>query len=96
MYVEQIVQYPTQIKELSLQEPRVDLRPFKKLEHVGRRDELQDGTEHLKGRGPVFAGGEEGPIVSRRNATERIFRACLGSNRTCRRRRLRQSTEHPK
>jgi hypothetical protein len=70
----------------------VDFRPFKELEHVGRRDELQDGTEHLKRRGSVFAGGEEGPVVSRRNATERIFRPCLGSNRCCcccRRRRLR-------
>jgi hypothetical protein len=66
----------------------MDLRPFKELEHVGRRNELQDGTEHLKGRGPVFAGGEEGPDVSRRNATEHIFRPCLGSNR-CRRRRRR-------
>jgi hypothetical protein len=66
----------------------MDLRPFKELEHVGRRNILQDGTEYLKGRGPVFAGGEEGPVVSRRNATERIFRPCLGRNR-CRRRRLR-------
>lgn len=66
----------------------MDLRPFKELENVGGRDELQDRTEHLKGRRPVFAGGEEGPVVSRRNASERIFRPCLESNR-CRRRRLR-------
>ena len=66
----------------------MNLRPFKELEHVGRRNVLQDGTEHLKGRGPVFAGDEEGPVVSRRNAIERIFRPCLGCNGG-RRRRLR-------
>ena len=81
MYVEKIVQYPKQIEELSLQESSVDLRAFKELEHIRRRDELQDGAEHLKSRGPVVAGGEEGPVVSHCIATECIFRPCLGNNR---------------
>ena len=65
----------------------MNLRPFKKLEHVGSCDELQNGTKHLKGRGPVVAGGEleEGPVVSSRNATECIFRPHAGGN-GCRRR----------
>jgi hypothetical protein len=70
------------------------LRPFKELEHVGRRDEPRNWTECLKGEGLVFADGEEGPVVSRRDATECIFRPWLKSSRHCRRRRPRYSTEH--
>lgn len=73
----------------------MDLRPFKELEHVGRRDEPRDWTERLKGKRLVSAGCEEGPVVSRRDAAERIFRPWLRSSRHCRRRRPRYSTEHP-
>lgn len=68
----------------------MDLRPFKEWEHVGRRDELRDGTERLKGKGHVLAGAKEGPVVSLRDATERIFRPWLRSNKLCRRRRRRR------
>ena len=46
MYVEKIVQNPTWIKQLSLQESSVNLRPFQELKPVGGRDEVQDGTEY--------------------------------------------------
>jgi hypothetical protein len=89
MYVEKVVQHPKYIKELSTREPGVDLCPFQELKYVGGPDELQDRAKHLE-VGPLSASGEEGPVTSRRNTTERIFGPCLGSNRCSRRLRLRQ------